>query len=597
MDYPSQASFLWYNARKELKKVRTFSASHWKVMIISTMLGFLGLVWLFLSGPVVPSTAESHPLQIIPRNRPTVSQIVDSTRPSAEEVTTYNMCINRHRKLPLLRTVFMASVDLQFTVYEASLDKDAGLWKFLFVVDTVNKDGSRRPNDNVTIDEFGYYHSWQFNMSSKLKNITENESFVLYDLNRFHNVKCEHFYTDSFYELLCPVYNHPRTPPDDIRFAITHSLFEPSKELIVDVCINKQTISKLTHCGAILLNNNYKNQIVRYIHHHLALGVQLFHVFDRNGQYFSILEPYINNGIVRYHILPERHPSLFNHTKRVYNDQLTVFEKCKYLTRGQSEWIVMTDYDEWITIPEVSWMYSRYDQQRFMNNCLIVKDNTYDNVYQLDYIVLPKTNEPECDSNLEFYLGVVSDHTRYLNQFNPTIPMPMNVRPPSERKMAENSSWHDPNNTFEPMYNWYVPLNFQIYSDVTNENATLMTERFTRRQPHYQHRWAFKAFSRPHLSSRLLQKWAKPYIKERPYSPPERDYYEDGMESYVTMHKMDHLRHDYPRARPAGEIAFAHYISFNKQREWMKDDGGDCTVDDYSVNEPNRFLDNRFEQQ
>ena len=586
MDEVPYVSFLWYNTKKEYKKYKNVFVLYWKWIVSVFVVGFLLCCWTLTSTNKNKNTTNNASISSFVPHR-----IHAPTKDTTETAFLYNMC--DHQALP---NIFMNNVNLHLTVYETSLDKEAGVWKFLFVLDVVEATGSRRMNNDTTIDEFGYYHSWQFNVSKTLKQITNDDLFELSMVNDHRLVKCDHFYTDSFFELLCPVLNYPRQPPKEIGFSLRHALFASPGELRVDMCRKEQTIVSLTHCGAILLNDKYKDQIVRYLHHYMYYGVELFHVFDRNQFYRSILQPYIDLGVVQYHVIPQRHPSLFNDTKRVYNDQLTVFEKCKYMTRGVSEWIVMTDYDEWLTIPDISWIHKRYDFYKYANESFVLQDNTLtkSNVYQLDYILTPFNIDKESISPMQFYLNTISDHARYTSWFHPIGSMPMHVLPPSKREIAHKTSWFDTNNTFESMYNWYVPINFQIYANITNNRTSLMTERFTLRQQHYQHKWAFKAFSRPHLSVRLLEKWAKTYRNERPYPPPERDYIEDDQESYVTMHKMDHLKHDYPRARPAGEIAFAHYISFSQPRKWMPEDGGECIVDDLSVNEPNRYFDDLF---
>ena len=124
--------------------------------------------------------------------------------------------------------------------------------------------------------------------------------------------------------------------------------------LIADICRRSDRPVKIAHCSMSNDGDAYRYQMLHFIHHHAYLGIERFYVMDETGRLQSVLQPYIDSGLVDYQYFFPISPAIvkFNY---LWAQQL-MMETCRYNARASSEWITNLDVDEWIRIPASSWL-------------------------------------------------------------------------------------------------------------------------------------------------------------------------------------------------------------------------------------------------
>ena len=171
----------------------------------------------------------------------------------------------------------------------------------------------------------------------------------------------------------CTFAQKPRDA-SSIRLHLTHPLFiEPLQAadvarvqsgnssvvtqhspLVVDVCRHSDRPVKISHCSMPNDGDTYRYQLLHYIHHHTYLGIERFYVMDETGRLQSVLQPYIDSGLVDYQYFFPLTPQLAK--ADFFWDQQLLMETCRYKARASSEWITNLDLDEWVSIPASSWL-------------------------------------------------------------------------------------------------------------------------------------------------------------------------------------------------------------------------------------------------
>ena len=141
----------------------------------------------------------------------------------------------------------------------------------------------------------------------------------------------------------------------------------------------------------------YQHQLLHYIHHHVFLGVERFYVFDAYGLYESLLQRYINSGLVIYVIMPPVY-SQQSMEANEHHLQIQVLHICKWLARlSRVEWLLNLDYDEWLVVPSKH-AFLQYRQP----NCLQFDRNQS----TVSLVITPPTSLVTMNDYLQAYNGL-----------------------------------------------------------------------------------------------------------------------------------------------------------------------------------------------
>ena len=121
--------------------------------------------------------------------------------------------------------------------------------------------------------------------------------------------------------------------------------------LRVGVCRRSDQRVKISHCSMSNDGDAYRYQMLHFIHHHAYLGIERFYGMDETGSLQSVLQPYIDSGLVDYQYFFPISPATVK--SNYLRGQQLMMETCRYNARASSEWITNL---EWIRIPATSWL-------------------------------------------------------------------------------------------------------------------------------------------------------------------------------------------------------------------------------------------------
>lgn len=165
-------------------------------------------------------------------------------------------------------------------------------------------------------------------------------------------------------ELRCPYPWHPRSPPHALNLTLQMefspkmwpSTTKTTARMLVPLKSELARRVSVAYCGKPLANTMPLGFMLDFIQHHVMLGVEVFHIYDRYNQpaVRARLQPHIDSGLVVLHDVPE-HTHFYTRgvpsPMAIYYSQVAYQEVCRYHNFASAEYVVSWDFDEYLHFP------------------------------------------------------------------------------------------------------------------------------------------------------------------------------------------------------------------------------------------------------